>query len=61
VSRFRRSKILTNGAYGIFKEDEIGILKPGFAADFLVLSSDPLRALDFKMIEVYHGGQFISK
>lgn len=48
-----------NGAYAIFKEKEIGMLKPGFSADFLVLSADPFQTLDFQILEVYKAGKKI--
>ncbi len=45
-----------NGAYALFKENEIGTLKTGSSADFLVVSSDPLKSIDFKIVEVYLQG-----
>ncbi len=48
-----------NGAYAIFKEKEIGMLKPNFLADFLVLSADPFQTLDFQILEVYKAGKKI--
>ena len=48
-----------NGAYAIFKEKEIGMFKPGFSADFLVLSADPFQTLDFQILEVYKAGKKI--
>lgn len=33
-----------NGAYQMFREDEIGSLKPGKQADFIVLNRDPIKA-----------------
>ncbi|MEO0093497.1 MAG: amidohydrolase [candidate division WOR-3 bacterium] len=48
-----------NGAYAIFKENEIGVLKPNFLADFLVLSADPFETLDFQILEVYKAGKRI--
>jgi predicted amidohydrolase YtcJ len=48
-----------NGAYAICKEKEIGMLKPGFSADFLVLSTDPFQTLDFQILEVYKAGKKI--
>jgi predicted amidohydrolase YtcJ len=48
-----------NGAYAIGKENELGMLKPGYSADFLVLSADPFKTLDFQILEVYKGGRCI--
>ncbi len=48
-----------NGAYAIFKENEIGMLKSGFSADFLILSADPFQTLDFQILEVYKAGKKI--
>ena len=48
-----------NGAYAIFKEKEIGMFKPGFSTDFLVLSADPFQTLDFQILEVYKAGKKI--
>jgi predicted amidohydrolase YtcJ len=48
-----------NSAYAIFKENEIGMLKPGFSADFLVLSADPFQTLDFQILEIYKAGKKI--
>ena len=48
-----------NGAYAIFKENEIGMLRPGFSADFLVLSADPFQTLDFQILEIYKAGKKI--
>jgi hypothetical protein len=48
-----------NSAYAIFKENETGILKPDFLADFLVLSDDPFNTLNFKLLEVYKAGKKI--
>jgi predicted amidohydrolase YtcJ len=50
------------GAFGIFAEDDLGIIAPGKLADFVVLSSDPrevrpraLESIDVAMVFV--GGQ----
>jgi hypothetical protein len=48
-----------NAAYALFKENDIGMLKPGFSADFLVLSDDPFKTLDFQILEVYKAGKCI--
>ncbi|MDH5187011.1 MAG: amidohydrolase family protein, partial [candidate division WOR-3 bacterium] len=48
-----------NGAFAVFKENEIGILKSGFSADFLVLSDDPFKTLDFQILEAYKAGKKI--
>lgn len=47
----------SNAAYAVFQEKEIGMLKPGFSADFLVISDDPFKTLDFQILEVYRAGK----
>jgi predicted amidohydrolase YtcJ len=49
----------SNGAYAVFKENELGMLKPNFSADFVVISDDPFKTLDFQIIEVYKAGKRI--
>lgn len=58
---FRQAfKLFTyNGAFAVFREKEIGMLKPGYSADFLVLSEDPFKTLDFQVLEVYKSGKRI--
>jgi predicted amidohydrolase YtcJ len=48
-------RLLTSaGAYGVFAEDELGMLAPGFLADLVVLSEDPhdVRLADLEEIDV---------
>jgi predicted amidohydrolase YtcJ len=33
--------LTTGGAYGIFAEDDLGMIAPGMLADLVVLSEDP--------------------
>jgi predicted amidohydrolase YtcJ len=41
-----------NGAWQLFREDEIGTLEAGKRADFIVLNSDPFRVADEKLYEL---------
>jgi predicted amidohydrolase YtcJ len=54
--------LTTGGAYGVFAEDELGMLAPGMLADFVVLSEDPhavpkieLERIDVLMVFVGGG------
>jgi hypothetical protein len=46
--------LTTGGAYGVFAEDELGMLAPGMLADLVVLSEDPhdVPNIELKRIDV---------
>jgi hypothetical protein len=46
--------LTTGGAYGVFAEDELGMLAPGMLADLVVLSEDPhvVPKLELEQIDV---------
>lgn len=55
-----------NGAYGLFREDEIGSLEAGKKADFIVISADPFRINVRKINEIeveatYFSGDLVYK
>ena len=52
-----------DAAYGIFWEDSIGSLAPGKLADMVVLSSNPMEAIERgplpQVLKTYVGGKLV--
>jgi len=58
ISSTEALKMFTkNGAYSVFAEDRIGMIKENYQADFIVLDQDPITTTDNKIFEVYKTGK----
>ncbi len=58
ISPIQALKIFTkNGAYAVFLEDRLGILKENYQADFIVLEQDPIMTTKNKILKVFKSGK----
>ncbi|MCX8014528.1 MAG: amidohydrolase [candidate division WOR-3 bacterium] len=46
-----------NGAYAVFNEDRIGMLKENYQADFVVIKNDPMKTTDNQILKVFKSGR----
>lgn len=65
VTAFQGLKAMTTApAYYLFEQDRLGKIKPGFAADLVVLTANPIatqghKLADIKVLETYKAGKLV--